>query len=242
MLRKRWFARSLEVAALAPERLSHSVLLEEVHLERHLAPDALLLAHRTEQRAATGPAGLLLGTWVSVTHVLTQLRRTGQSHGTLEASVATADTAAAVRLSFLAVIPAGDAAAAAAAAAAATASATGFISVLNWIVGGGGGGGGGVIVSRFDRVDDVNVLVKDGRVAELLVAVVTLGLGVVLLQVYSQAFDSTAGKGLGTYCTSWSFLRPRRRTSRTRARYGGERWVGGWDGIDFFYEFHFFIV
>ena len=76
MLRKRWFARSLEVAALAPERLSHAVLLEEVHLESHLAPDALLLAHRTEHGAATGPAGLLLGARVSVTHVLTQLRRT----------------------------------------------------------------------------------------------------------------------------------------------------------------------
>ena len=75
MLRERGFARGLEVAALAPERLSHSVLLEEVHLERHLAPDALLLTHRAEHGAATGPAGLLLGARVGVTHVLPQLRR-----------------------------------------------------------------------------------------------------------------------------------------------------------------------
>ena len=76
MLRERGFARGLEVAALAPERLAHAVLLEEVHLERHLAPDALLLAHRAEHGAATGPARLLLGTRVGVTHGLTQLRRT----------------------------------------------------------------------------------------------------------------------------------------------------------------------
>ena len=73
-------ARSLEVASLAPERLPHAVLLEEVHLERHLAADALLLAHRAEHgaaaaAAAAGPARLLLGARVRVPHVLAQLRR-----------------------------------------------------------------------------------------------------------------------------------------------------------------------
>ena len=69
-------ARGLEVAALAPERLPHAVLLEEVHLERHLAADALLLAHRAEHRAAAaGPDRPLLGARVRVPHVLAQLRR-----------------------------------------------------------------------------------------------------------------------------------------------------------------------
>ena len=72
-------ARGLEVAALAPERLPHAVLLEEVHLERHLAADALLLAHRAEHGAAAdaaaGPPRPLLGARVRVPHVLAQLRR-----------------------------------------------------------------------------------------------------------------------------------------------------------------------
>ena len=74
-------ARGLEVAALAPERLPHAVLLEEVHLERHLAADALLLAHRAEHGAAAADAAAagsprpLLGARVRVPHVLAQLRR-----------------------------------------------------------------------------------------------------------------------------------------------------------------------
>ena len=103
--------------------------------------------------------------------------------------MAAADTAAATaRLSFLAFIPAGDAARAD----------TAVFCVLNRItVGCDGGGRGRVIVSRLYRVNDVDVIVEDGRVAELLVAVVTLGLGVVLLQVHSQALDPAAKKGLG---------------------------------------------
>ena len=73
------------------------------------------------------------------------INKPGQIHGTLEASVAAIDTA---DLSFLACISAGDTAA------------TALFAVLNWII--VGCGGSGVIVSRFDRVDDVNVLVEDG--------------------------------------------------------------------------------
>ena len=97
--------------------------------------------------------------------------------------MAVADTTGITSFSFLACVSAGDAATAA----------TAFFAVLNCII--VGGGGGSVIVSWFDRVDDVDVLVEDGRVAELLIAVVTLGFGVVLLQVHSQGFGK--GEGLG---------------------------------------------
>ena len=76
--------------------------------------------------------------------------------------------------------------------AAGAAAAAAVIAVLNRLV-----GGGDVIASGFDGVDDVNMFVENGRVAELLVAIVTLGLVVVLLQVDPKTFDSPVEKGLG---------------------------------------------
>ena len=103
----------------------------------------------------------------------------GQSHGTLETSVAAGDigpAAAFVRLSLLAFIPAGDA----------LPFSTAFLAAVNRFAGGCGCGGDGNVVPRLNRVDDVNVLVEDRRVAELLVAVVTLRFRVFLLKVNSQ--------------------------------------------------------
>ena len=88
----------------------------------------------------------------------------GQGHWTLEASVA------AVRSSLVAF-------ATLSADCCTGATATAVIAVLHRLA----GGGGDVIASGFDGVDDVNMFVENGRVAELLVAVVTLGLVVVLL-------------------------------------------------------------
>ena len=111
------------------------------------------------------------------------MNKPGQSHGTLEASVIATSTVARVPLSFLTRIPASNAAPA-------------FFAVLSRVaVVGCRDGGGGIIVSRLDRVDDVNVFVENGRVAELLVAVMALGLGVILLQVHSQRLGE--GEGLG---------------------------------------------
>ena len=100
----------------------------------------------------------------------------GQSHGTLETSVAAGNIgpAAFVRLSLLAFLPAGDALPFA------------FFAAMSRFAGDCGCGGRVAVVSRLDRVDDVNVLVEDRGVAELLIAVVTLRFRVFLLKVNSQ--------------------------------------------------------
>ena len=82
--------------------------------------------------------------------------------------------AAFVRLSLLAFLPAGDALPFA------------FFAAMSRFAGGCGCGSRVAVVSRLDRVDDVNVLVEDRGVAELLIAVVTLRFRVLLLKVNSQ--------------------------------------------------------